>query len=159
MDKKSLDTLLKDLRRLQRKVGEKQAKRLNLELLHRAAKRIGDFAGDCRQCKEYLQQLDSHVDTLKNLQGELDRATARKHQRLIQGIVAHMQRKHRLVAEGYYLGVYLSMGIGLGFALGITLFNNVIIGLAVGIAGGIALGSARDRRASRKERPSNNIWF
>ncbi len=144
--------LIRELKSLKGEIGSKQAKRLNLKLLQSAANKMRSFAIDCNECEKHLEDLTGHVELIRSRHGKLERRELRQHQRLLNGIVLHMRKKHKLVAEGYYSGVGMSFGMSLGLGIGLGMFGNPAVGIAVGLAAGIGVGAALDNNAKKKGR-------
>ncbi|GAG07337.1 unnamed protein product, partial [marine sediment metagenome] len=63
----------------------------------------------------------------------------------IDTIIKHLRKQHKLITEGYYIGIGLAIGIGIGAALG-----NPGIGPAIGTALGLAIGSYLDKKAKQE---------
>ena len=64
----------------------------------------------------------------------------------IGGITKHLQKQHKLVTKGQYVGIGLASGVGIGTALGAAL-GNPGIGPAIGTGIGLAIGSYLEKKA------------
>ena len=67
----------------------------------------------------------------------------------IKSLVKHLQKEHKLVTEGQYMGIGLAIGVGIGAAVGAAL-DNPSIGTAIGVAIGIAIGRYLDTKAKKE---------
>jgi len=75
----------------------------------------------------------------------------RSYLKQISVIVKHLQKQHKLVTEGYYMGIGLAIGAAIGVALGAAL-GNPGIGPGIGVALGVAIGGYLDRKAKKEGR-------
>jgi uncharacterized membrane protein YfcA len=67
----------------------------------------------------------------------------------ISNITKHLQKKHKLVKEGQYMGIGIAIGVGIGAALGAAL-DNPGIGTPIGVAIGVAIGKYMDNKAKKE---------
>jgi hypothetical protein len=63
-------------------------------------------------------------------------ATFKQQRQLITYIISHLQKEHKLIAEGYYLAIFMSIGLSMGVAFGLTIFDNIGLGIPIGIVSG-----------------------
>ena len=80
-----------------------------------------------------------------------DKERRKSYLKTINNIVKHLQKQHKLVTEGQYIGIGLAIGVGIGTALGVAL-DNTGVGTAIGTALGVAIGSYMDRKAKEEGR-------
>jgi len=66
---------------------------------------------------------------------------------IVQKITRHLQKEHKLVTKGYYLGIGMAMGIAIGAAA-----DSTGMGLPIGIAVGLAIGRTLDDKANKEGR-------
>ena len=131
---------------------KKNSKKYKLDLLLRLAKRVDDFSAICGACQAYKEEITRLVGELGNLVQLPDSKEQRKsYNKAIKTIIEHLKKEHKLVSEGYYLGIGMAIGAGVGTALGIALGNpGVGPGLGVGI--GFAIGGYLDKKAKKEGR-------
>ena len=145
-----IDSLMTNLEELKGNLGEKLGKQLNLALLERVVKRLQSFSPECEQCEQHLEGLSVHIENLKSKHGQIEKSDLKEHQRKVNIIISHLQKEHKLVTEGYYMGVYMSLGMSIGLVFGLTIFENIALGLPIGMIMGIAIGVGLDADAKKK---------
>ncbi|WP_234028562.1 hypothetical protein [Lentibacillus sp. Marseille-P4043] len=66
--------------------------------------------------------------------------------------MSNLQKKHKLVEEGYYLGIFMSLGLSLGVVFGLTVLDIGLLGLPIGVGMciGLAIGSGMDADAKKR---------
>ena len=69
--------------------------------------------------------------------------------RTINSMVKHLQKQHKLVSKGQYVGIGLAIGAGIGTALGAAL-DNTGVGTAMGIGIALAIGRYLDDKAKKE---------
>jgi len=69
----------------------------------------------------------------------------------INNIIKHLQKQHKLVNEGHYIGIGMAIGAGIGTALG-AIFENPGVGTGIGTAVGLAIGTYLDKKAKKEGR-------
>ena len=69
----------------------------------------------------------------------------------LNSITQHLQKEHKLVTEGHYMGIGMMMGTGIGTAIGAGT-DNTVIGTTFGMAIGTAIGSYLDKKAKKEGR-------
>jgi len=77
-----------------------------------------------------------------------DKGSRKAHIKTINSIVSHLQKQHKLVTEGYYMGIGMTIGSGIGVSLGAAM-ENIGSGMPLGIGIGMAIGAALDAKAKR----------
>jgi hypothetical protein len=150
MDKKLFDRLIQDLEELSNEIGDINSKRLNISQLIRVTKRLESFSGECEECEEQLSEIGIRINVLKNKQGQLEKFELKVHQQKVNAILSHLQKKHKLVAEGTYLSIYMSIGMSLGLVFGMLIYDNLSMGLSLGMGIGVAIGAGLDANAKKK---------
>lgn len=143
-DVEHVKAIIKELRS---SVEEKTVKKLDLDKSERIADRLASFSDECQECQEQLLELKSYYMKLQEGTQEL---TVKEHNKFINEISNHLQKRHKLVADGTYLAIYLSLGVSFGMMLGLTLFDNVGLGMSIGMSMGLALGIGLDTDAKKK---------
>lgn len=144
------EKLLKDFEELKAAMDVKTAKSFNMELLERIIKRVDSFAPECQECSKALKELEEHINRLKGKQGSYDKNDFKENSIKMNNIISHLQKQHKLITEGSYLGIYMCFGISIGLLFGLALFHNLALGMPIGMCLGMALGSALDADAKKK---------
>lgn len=126
-------------------------KKFNFTLADRVIKRLDEFSGECVECATYYKDISDIVADYRARTGSLIKKDAVTFNKKIRQVVNHLQKKHKLVSEGFYAGIFMSTGMAIGASLGISM-KNLAVGIAVGIAIGVALGYGLDADAKRKGR-------
>lgn len=142
--------LLKELEELKVSVDIQTAKKLNLDLLERIIKRLGEFSPECDECSQSLNELEEYIKQLKDKQGGLDKNDLKQNSIKLNSITAHLQKQHKLVTEGCYLSIFMCLGMSIGLVFGLTIFDNIALGLPIGMGIGVAIGSGMDADAKKK---------
>jgi len=132
-------------------LSQKDAKKYKLDLLFRIVDRIEEFSGYCGECEVFRQEITRLTDELGNLVQVPDKERNKSYHRTIKNIIKHLQKTHKLVTSGYYVGIGMVIGTGIGTALGVTL-ENTGIGTGMGVAIGLSIGGYLDRKAKREGR-------
>jgi len=118
------------------------------------ARRVADFSAECGECQLLQPEIFTLAQNLSNLV-HLPKQTAkearRRYFKTIKQITKHLQKKHKLVTEGYYKGIWMAIGPGISLALGAAL-GNPGVGAGIGIAIGLAIGSYLDKKAQKEGR-------
>ncbi len=133
----------------------KYSKRIDKNLLVRIVLRLKSLSGGCEECAALTSKLSEYIK--KHKQGGFQQDYA-VYKRLINETTLHLNKKHGLVKEGYYIGAFMSLGIsigaGLGVAFGISVLGNIALGIPLGccfgLCAGLVLGSAKDAEAKKK---------
>jgi len=133
----------------------REAKRYRLNLAPDVAGRVDELAATCPECQllrrelsDLLNQLQQAVQTSG---GAPDKALRKDYQKRFAAVMKHLEKTHKLVPPGHYLGIGLGIGPSIGIAVGVAL-DNTGIGIAVGTGVGLMLGSALDARARKEGR-------
>lgn len=144
------EKLLKDFEELKADMDIKTAKGFNMEQLERIIKRLNSFAPECEECSKNLKVLEEHINRLKAKQGSYDKNDFKENNVKMNNIISHLQKQHKLITEGTYLGTYMCFGVSIGVVFGLTIFHNLALGMPIGMCLGMALGSALDADAKKK---------
>ncbi|MFC1991287.1 hypothetical protein ACFLVC_00925 [Chloroflexota bacterium] len=145
------DGIAEQINLLKDTISEKEYKKYKLNLLLCVAQRIAEFSPECGQCQIYQQDISTLTQEVGNLIQVDDKDRRKAHLKTINGIVKHLQKQHKLVTEGYYMGVGMSMGSGIGVALGVAV-DSIGSGIPIGIGIGVAIGAALDAKAKKEGR-------
>lgn len=126
-------------------------KKLKLDMLLCVAERTDEFSDTCGQCQILKQDISTLVPDIDYLVQTGDKERRKAHVKKIDSIVDHLRKQHKLVTEGYYLGIAMAIGAGLGLALGAA--TDIIGGgVPIGIGAAVAVGLALDAKAKRENR-------
>ncbi|MDQ0232683.1 hypothetical protein [Metabacillus malikii] len=138
------------INKLKQTVDTQTFKKLELEKCERLVERLTSFSESCEECQrkfieaeEHFSRLDEHID-------QLPTSEMKEHKQFVSQTVAHFEKEHDLVTEGYYVSLYMSIGLGLGVMFGLTIFDNIGLGIPIGFAIGLAIGSGLDADAKKK---------
>jgi hypothetical protein len=150
MDKKLFDWLIQNLENLTVEIGDKNSRRLNISQLIRVIKRLDSFSEDCEECMKNLLEISTLVKELMDQHGQLEKQELKEHHSKVNNSISHLQKKHKLVAEGTYLSIYMSIGMSLGLVFGMLIYDNLSMGLSLGMGIGVAIGAGLDANAKKK---------
>ena len=148
--------IVKEINRHKDKLGKGDYKKYKLDLLLRMANRVADFSADCIEC----QKIQGEITKLAEASGHLVQASRedrRSYIKVINSILKHLQKYHKLITDGENLAIWIAIGTAIGVGMGITFSvgsDNIGMGLPIGAGSGIAIGSAigsyMDAKAKRE---------
>ncbi|OAS82751.1 MULTISPECIES: hypothetical protein [Metabacillus] len=138
------------IKELRNGVSKQIVTKLDLNKCERVIENLTSLSVGCEECQNHLLELKNHFEHLKTNVDQIEETDFKQHKQLINQIVSHPQKKHKLVPEGYYLGIYMSVGMSLGVVFGLTIFENIALGLPIGMCMGIAIGASLDADAKKK---------
>ena len=141
----------KQIELLENSLSEKDYKKFKLHLLLCVAERVDQFSSECGQCEIFKQDVTTLIQDVGNLAQIADKAWRKAYFKSMNKVIGHLQRQHKLVTEGYYIGVFMAIGSGLGVALGAAM-DEVGGGIPIGVGIGVALGAALDYKARKEGR-------
>ncbi|WP_342431675.1 hypothetical protein [Neobacillus sp. FSL H8-0543] len=150
MENNISDKLKDDLLVLNKDIGDKNSKLLNVNQLIRVIKRLESFSGECKECEKYLIELNRHIENFKKRHGQHMKLDFKEHQKKVNEIISHFQKEHKLISDGYYLSIYISIGTSLGLVYGLLFSDNLSLGLSFGLGIGVAIGASLDADAKKK---------
>ena len=78
-----------------------------------------------------------------------NKETRKSYFKVIDNIVKHLQKEHKLVTEGHNMGRWIAICMVVSVAIGAAL-DNPGVGTAIGAAIGIAIGSYMDKKAKEE---------
>jgi hypothetical protein len=131
-------------------VSKKTMSKLDLDKCERIVERIGTFSASCEGCHQHLLEVKNHFTELETNVDRIEETTFKRHRQLINHIISHLQKEHKLIAEGYYLAIFMSIGMSIGVAFGLTIFDNIGLGIPIGMCFGLAIGAGLDADAKKK---------
>ena len=145
------DGVTKQIDLFKETLDKRNYRKYKIDMLQCLANRIEQFSSECGQCQMFKQDISTLVQDVSNL-SQMPNKESRKHYfKSMNGVIGHLQRQHKLVAEGYYIGIGMAIGTGLGVAIG-TATDNVGSGIPIGVACGMAIGAALDVKAKKEDR-------
>jgi len=144
------DGIVKEINLHKDILGKKDSKKYKLDLLLRVAKRVDGFSSACGQCQMFQPEITTLIQDLGYL-AQWSKERRKSYFKTIDTIIKHLRKQHKLITEGYYIGIGLAIGIGIGAALGAAL-GNPGVGPAIGTALGLAIGSYLDKKAKKEGR-------
>ena len=145
------DGIDKQINQLKETIGENDYKKYKLNLLLCVAQRVDEFSHECGQCQILQQDISTLTQDVGNLIQVADKDKRKAHLKTIDVITGHLKKQHKLVTEGYYMGIGTAIGAGIGVALGAAM-PNIGTGIPIGIGTGIAIGAALDAKAKKEGR-------
>ena len=127
---------------------KKDSKKYKLDLLLRLTKRVDEFSATCGECQTFQPEITKLAEGLYYV-FNISKEERKSYFKTISNITKHLQKKHKLVTEGQYMGMWTGIGIAIGAALG-AIFDNPGAGTAIGIAIGLAIGRYMDNKAKKE---------
>ena len=132
-------------------LSKKDYKKYKLDLLLRLARRVEDFSSSCGECQTFQGEITRLTQELSLLIQMPNKEKRKGYNKSINGMVKHLQKTHKLVSKGHYMGIGIAIGMGIGTAIGIAL-DNPGIGPTIGTGIGVAIGSYLDKKAQKEGR-------
>ena len=142
------DGIAKQINQLEVTLSEKDYKKYKLKMLLCVAERIAEFSPECGQCQIFQQDISTLTQDVGNIIQVADKDKRKAHLKMIDNIIGHLRKRHKLVTEGYYMGIGIAIGAGIGVALGAAM-PNIGAGIPIGVGIGIAIGAALDAKAKK----------
>ena len=132
------------------RLNQKEQKRYKLALLLRVAGRVDQFSPTCGKCQIFQQDITQLPRDLWDI-ALMPEGWHRGYSRKIGNITKHLQKDHKLVTQGQYVGMWGGIGMAIGFGINAAAdFEGQ--GLAIGVAIGVAVGFALDKKAKKEGR-------
>ena len=131
-------------------LSQKDQKKYKLDLLLRVAKKVDSFSSSCGQCQVFQPDITQLTQDLGYL-AQWPKEKRKSYFKTISNIVKHLQKQHKLVTEGHYIGIGMAIGVGIGTAIGAVL-DNPGAGTGIGTAIGLAIGAYLDKKAKKEGR-------
>ncbi|MFC1990246.1 hypothetical protein ACFLVW_06830 [Chloroflexota bacterium] len=104
-------------------LSKRDYKKYKLYLLLRIAKRVDSFNSLCGECQTFQPEITTFAQDVGNLIQMPDKEKRRRYLKAISNMSKHLQKQHKLVNEGQYMGIGTAFGAGFGTALGAVLDN------------------------------------
>jgi hypothetical protein len=128
-------------------LNKKDTKKYKLDSLTRVTKRIADLSKECGECQKFQGDISKLTQDLGGLV-QSSKEEKKNYDRKVKEITSHLQKQHKLVAEGTYVGFGIALGPAIGVALG-SAQGNVGTGIGIGVGIGVAIGSALEVKAKK----------
>jgi len=144
------DDIVKEIGLHQDILSKKDAKKYKLGLLLKISARVDSFSSHCGQCQIFQQDITQLTQVLSYIV-QASKEKRKGYFKKINNIIKHLQKQHKLVTEGYYIGIGIAIGVGIGTVLGM-IFENPAIGTGSGTAIGLAIGAYLDKKAKEEGR-------
>jgi len=155
VDNRWYNNIIEEIGLHKERLSRRESKKYKLDLLLRVTRRVADFSSLCGECQMFKQEITGLTQDLALLvqipRSQQNKEQRRNYFRIINNIIKHLQKQHKLVTEGQYIGISLAIGVGVGTVLGLV-FGNPGVGPGIGTAIGIAIGSYLDKKAKREGR-------
>ena len=146
-----LNGIMRQVDLLRDTLSERDYKKFKLRLLICLAERVTQFYGECGQCQIFQQEISVLVQDVGNLVQLADKERQKSYFKSMDKVTKHLQKQHKLVNEGYYIGIGMAIGSGIGVALGAAL-EQIGGGIPIGVGIGLAIGAALDAKAKKEGR-------
>ncbi len=127
---------------------KKDSKKYKLDLLLRLTRRVDDFSATYGECQMFQPEITKLTEGLYYV-SNISKEERKSYFKTISNITKHLQKKHKLVKEGQYMGIGIAIGVGIGAALGAAL-DNPGIGTPIGVAIGVTIGKYMDNKAKKE---------
>jgi len=144
------DGIVKEINLHKDILSQKDQKKYKLDLLLRVAKRVDSFSSGCGQCQIFQQDISQLTQDLGYIV-HAPKERRKSYLKTINNIIKHLQKQHKLVSEGHYIGIGMAIGMGIGAALG-AILDNPGAGTGIGTAIGLAIGGYLDNKAKKEGR-------
>jgi len=96
-----------------------------------------------------MEEIPGLTQKLGNLVQIPNREERKSYLKTINNMVKHLQKQHKLIAEGQYMGIGLVIGAGIGTTLAAAL-DNTGVGTAMGTAIALAIGKYLYNKAKKE---------
>src|SRR6056297_3661670 len=148
-----LQEILEQLENIERNMGEKKSKKMNLPVVKKIVKRLDAFITTCDTCKVLRSDF---ITVIGKMSKESNPKYNKKFKELTNDATKHLEEVHNLVPEDHYTNIYMSYGVALGLVFG-GAFSQMInqtaliaIGLTIGISIGLSIGAKKDEEAKKE---------
>lgn len=131
------------------KLEAKEAKKLELEKLKKAAVKVAEYKQSSSACSALLDELKENLHHLIK-QSSLSKIDMAAHKKVRTKLLEHLRTEHGIIEKGYYTSLYMSLGIAIGLPFGLLLFDKVALGLPIGLSIGLAIGAGADHEKEKK---------
>lgn len=141
-----LNNTLESIAAHKQSFSKKDIKKYKLDYLTRVAKRIADLSKECGECQKFKSDISKLAHDLTGMVHSKEEK--KNYNRKIKDITSHLHKKHKLYAEGTFVGFGIALGPAIGVAIGSGM-GNVGAGIGIGVGIGIVIGSALEANAKK----------
>ncbi|AQU03562.1 MAG: glycine zipper family protein [Dehalococcoides mccartyi] len=134
---------------LEATLSAKEVKKYRLKWLETVLYQMDNFGQNCEDCSMFRHALTACLKTLGNK--PVAKADEESYFNTLNGVVIHLQSKHKLTPPGENIGIWLALGLALGAGLGFVL-SNMATGIAIGLVTGLVIGAILDIAARKQGR-------
>lgn len=142
-----LNNTLESIAAYKQSLSKNDKKKYKLDYVTRVAKRIADLSKECGECQKFQGDITKLAQDLGGLVRS-SKEEKKNYNRKIKEITSHLQKKHKLYAEGTFVGFGIALGPAIGVAIGSGM-GNVGAGIGIGVGIGVAIGSALEAKAKK----------
>lgn len=119
------DLLLRQIADIRKEISSKRTKQLGLDLTEKIVHRLSSFSHECMECENYMHILEVNIADIMRVVCQQEQNSLEEYFANLKSITTHLQKKHKLVTEGYYTGLYMSIGTALGLPLGMVFSQRI----------------------------------
>jgi len=142
-----LNNILESPASFKQTFSKKDTKKFKLDYFTRVAKRITDLSKECGECKKFQEDISKLVQKLGG-SVQSSKEEKKNYNKKIREITSHLHKKHKLYAEGTYIGFGIALGPAIGVVIGSGM-GNVGAGIGIGVGIGIVIGGALEANAKK----------
>ncbi len=141
--------LIEDIKLLKDGESQSNLKKYDFELIERIILRL-DAISECAECKVFMNEFSSVIGEMKN---DSSGIINKSYMILRKKVLAHLEKNHQLITQGYYTSIYMAYGVSFGltfgasFALLLGELSYMGLGLPIGIGIGVSIGAKLDAKA------------
>ncbi|WP_235848917.1 MULTISPECIES: hypothetical protein [Bacillaceae] len=150
MNKERLDVVMGIISQMERRFDKTTTKKLQLEKWRRVANKLNFFGKECEECRQQFTVLENHLNQLNSGGNIVEPSKIKEYTIKLKSLLSHLEKKHKVISDGYYLSIYMSIGMSFGVVFGLTLFDNIALGIPIGFSVGLAIGAGLDADAKKK---------
>ena len=132
------------------KLTQKEIKKFKIDLILNIIKRLDDFSKNCNQCENFLKEITDHRELILKIP-QITRIEKKQYFKMINSIISHLSKEHKLIPEGHFLALGISLGLCFGVPLG-QVMGNISLGPSIGLCIGIGIGVTLDKKAKHEGR-------
>ncbi len=144
-----VEELKKHLLELKHTADQQAVAKMDLDKVERLMNRMVDLEL-CDECESGLMELGEEYKRLKMKAHELEKSDLRSHRKVLNKLLNHVHKVHKIVPQNYYMGVFMPLGLTFGMLIGLGFLENMVYGFTLGISFGLAIGAGLDAK-SKKE--------
>ena len=151
IDNNWYEGIKKQIELLKNSLTDKDYKKYKLRMFICVVERVAQFSPECGQCQLFKQDVSTLSQDVSNMSQMPNKESRKGYFKSMNMIISHLKKQHKLVTEGYYVGMWIGIGLALGLPFGIPL-GNISLGMPFGMAIGVAIGTSLDAKAKKEGR-------